>query len=261
MKQSLVIFLLFAMSLKGIAQTHNYFVFGVGFSLAKDLDRGQSPLIYKGLCPVIKLGYESYSPQWIKMLFIDLQYGKLKNRFSPDFPGEKPHLIVGRINYSVYKGGWVKPKKMNFFPGLFLDITSNMRVLPKLGNSALGYEILSDIGLTCLTQNKMKQENSHLSFSHSLQIPIASYLFRSNYVSMMNYIDPKATYARTILSDGEFVSLNRLFRITSQVSSSYISASNNRLNLTWKWDYFSCNTSNRSESMQNMFVFSPMYNF
>jgi len=261
MKQPVIIFLLLALSLKGLSQTQNYFFLGVGFSLAKELDSGQSPLIYKGLCPVFKLGYESFSPQWIKMLEIELQYGKLKNRYSPDFESEKPYLIIGRINYSVYKGGWVKPKKLNFLPGLFLDITSNMRVLPKLGNSALGYEFFSDIGLTGLTQNKRKHENSRYSFSHSLQIPIASYLFRSNYVSMMNYIDPKATYARTMLSDGKAVSLNRLFRITSQVSAGYISENNNRMNLTWKWDYISCNTLNKSESMQNMFVLSPMYNF
>jgi hypothetical protein len=261
MRKIVICSFLLVIQLQIFAQRDNYFVFGLGFSMTSVMDKGQSPLLYQCKSPKIKLGYESYSPKWIHRFSIDFQYGNLKNRYSPDFYEEQPYLILGHINYSVNRNCFNLPKNMKLAPGIFINLTTNLRMIPKLQNSMAAYEVFPCFGLSEVLCKDFNLGNRAFTISHSLQIPVVAYMMRSNYVSMMNYIDPKATYLGTILSSGKLVTINKLFQVKSTIDLQYSLSNNNQLKLSYLWDFYQCNTSNKSQSVQNALIFSTMFNF
>jgi hypothetical protein len=261
MKKIIVYLFLFYIPIYISGQNDKYFVFGLGFSLTSIKDNGQSPLLYNSKSPIIKLGFESYSENWKQKISVDFQYGSLKNRHSPDFYEEQPYLILGHINYSINRSCYRFGNEMSYSPGVFIDVTANLRMIPKLENSMAGYEMFPNIGYSQIIDKDIHIGNSNFKFSHSLQIPVVIYLMRSNYVSMMNYIDPKATYLGTILSSGNWSTINKLFRINTKLDFSYSLKNNNQLKLTYLWDYYRCKTINKSQTVQNGLILSTLFNF
>jgi len=234
---------------------------GIGFPVTKVKDQGQSPLLYKSRSPSIKIGFVLNSAKWCHKVDFCFQYGKIVNRYSPDFYKKQPFMVLFRLNYSVARTCLRYASGVNLSTGTFIDLTGNLRMIPKLENSMASYEMFPNIGLLGCIKKDIRNDSRNLLLSYNLQMPVLSYLMRPNYVTMMNYVDPKANYLKTILSNGSIVTANKLFRINSILDLAFCLENNNRIKLSYLWDYYLCNTANISAMNQYGFTFSTMSNF
>ncbi|MCD4676378.1 MAG: hypothetical protein K8S18_10345 [Desulfobacula sp.] len=253
-----------------------YLGMGLGVSYIRVLDKGTSPLIYKGLqFPFTSFGYLVHSGKMIKTIETDFSFGWLNTRTQTPWydPENTSYYLAFRFNILKKLRSVIKDK-INWYLGPEFNINGHFRVNYKYMNSAFNFDNYNGIGIATRFEFpfsytnkefkflgiKFKRRDRDLRLSWQLSMPVYSVMIRPNYVTISHFTVPELQRKLTSehITSGFFVPFN----LRSQTELYYILHNNNMLKLTYIWNFFSHDPGyNKVQSGIHGFLFSIVFKF
>lgn len=225
------------------AQEINRFITtGIGAGHISVRDLGMSPLLYSGVGYFSSFSYNKRSVKKIKTFELNIAYGKIKHKKS-----DVGILHNGRVEIKYdYFRNIVTKENYTFFLGANIGVLGGYRYQPFFLNSAHNYDIVHSAGISSLFNYKFWINKKPLVLSSIINIPIISDVIRPAYASPL----PEGLQTfRTELSEAYFksiqlMSIRKFFRITNCMSANYPILGNDKIGLSYQWEYFQIKTDN-----------------
>jgi len=229
-----------------------YILFGSGFDLYKVIDKGMSPLKYKGPGATFVLGYRNIDEKRIHWFESDFTGGYLYTRNFPDNDENMAFYYTGELDYSYYSRLSNGNPEDKFYLGGSFDSKINFRYNPKLANSFLNYEAFSSLAFSGL-YSKTKQQplreyklwifkiiapEKNINYKIRAKLPLLSFVIRPPYITVSDFLDPNLDYVNDRVNQGKFLSWNKFFRFSTVFERNRILKNGNMISYSYLWDFY-----------------------
>jgi hypothetical protein len=213
-----------------------YFFLGLGLPLAKVRDQGHSPLIYKGLNPTLRIGYERVGIDAVSRIAFSFSSGQIKPNTRP-----KPEKLLSsadigtiEVSYAYYRRNnkTYDTEGLNRYYGGAFTFMFDGRSYNLPSNNLFGFQANMSLNAGAFVQKKI---NDSWRLSDELFTPLLTFALRPNYIGLM----PMATNdfsAKKILKTGKIVTINKVFRLYNRLGFNQQINDHRQRRLSYSWD-------------------------
>lgn len=215
-----------------------YFFLGIGLPIMKVRDQGHSPLKYQGFLPTLRIGYEQINESYVSRVVVSASFGMTspKNKPRPQQTISNAEVNQLQINYSYYKHiSQYSPNGWNTYLGGVFTITMDLRNYNLPSNNLLGYQINASLNPGSFIQKNLDDK---WRFNYEAFTPVLSYALRPSYMGMIPMKDGDFN-AKSVLSNGKIVTVNKLFRFYNRFSFDQTINDHRQRRINYAWDFHS----------------------
>ncbi len=232
---------------------------GGGYGNAGFRDQLQSPRIYQGGSFSFSAGYEKLDARRIKLLDLVAFTGTAGNQLSGSF-GSNSASVMGL----QYTGGrlWrirLPLGRWQWYAGPAIQLYTQLRTLPDLGNSSLGYDFYAGLGGVSRLEFPLylKSDRSYkfLIFRYTrralrpirlgwqLELPLAGLHTRSPFAGVTNTIgnDPVDGLLADLMDNSRFKGPGSYLYLRNHFYGHYFLKNGNALTFGWQWAGYAYN--------------------
>ncbi|NOX46792.1 MAG: hypothetical protein GXO89_07425 [Chlorobi bacterium] len=224
---------------------------GIGFAKMSAKDKATSPLLYSGPTLLSNLDYLVHSDKLIKTVEFTAGVSEIRTNKDTHYGLTRSYAYGFYFNFRFTHNQKVlqfAKDKIKWYVGPGINITNFSRINYKFGNSLYNYEYMAGIGVSSrmefpfsykgkdfkFLRMKLHRRDRQLLLSWKLYVPVFTSIYRPNYVSILNFIDPETSIFNTNnLHSGIFTFLE----IQSDIELFYFLHNGNILKLSYLWEY------------------------
>ncbi len=268
MKVKLLSLLLFSfLFTEGFSQKverDNWIPFSLGLTYNTVKDAGMSPVTYSGPGIAFSLGYNREREKSINRIAFTLNSGILMSKYYSDT--EK-----GIGNLSGYNLSYIHLRRLKkimknrvywYFGGKF-DILANFRTNLQLGNSYSNYEAFASLAPATSLKYDFKIKKRKLYLYLGMSLPVFSYCVRPNYISVFDFTAnlDEEDLINDFFDNGKIATINRLFRLNTNLEFAYRMRNNNMLKFSYLWGFYNYKGGkNKVQAATHGIIFTALFN-
>ncbi|MEX0966423.1 MAG: hypothetical protein WD077_04240 [Bacteroidia bacterium] len=243
---------------------HHWVNLSGGWNYAQMRDEGMSPLLYKGSIFSFITGYETLTAKGIQAVMLSIAGGNAKPATS-GFSRADAFTIRADADYTFMPETWSSDnRKYIVYSGGSLMNVATVRQHSLYSNNDYNYEFFSSLAAAGNLKRKLQVLKHRFDLDWQLRLPFLSFALRPAFASsaVEKYDPEEYSLTGSALRSGEFVSVNHLLRLNSQLSGTYFLNNGNALRLGYSWDYYSYSKIeiNRVKAGFHSITFSTLFN-
>lgn len=242
-------------------QNQRYWLLGFGISGQSMYDEAASFVRYNGSGIGPSLGLIKTSEKRYRQFKLEPTFNKLTtNRGNGLRPMEvKTTRFVLDYQYLLKVKQW--NEKLKLYAGGDASFLFNLKRAEQLDNSQLFYDYALSIGPAAKLDKDFTWRKRNCTLSYNLGIPLISQIARPYYLNRIEFIDPKNNFVGDLFKNSSIVSVNKLIRVTSEVSLTYPLFNHNALQISYRWDFYKMKTINAVYAAEHLISFTFMSNY
>lgn len=242
--------------------TTRYHYIGPGFSMAKMIDEGISPLRYKGPAASVNGGFHFRKPDQIKHLDVVFEYGELSNNAN--------NSTITHIMTDVDLK-WLKTinlgaeGKIKWMAGGIWSNNWTFWLHNNYSNNAYNNNFYSNLGPALGANYNFRLFERDFSLRSTAFLPVLNFIVRPAFSNsrfkgfLDQQDDEKDVFA--FLQSGEFATIPNYFRLKTLFALEYYIKNNNGLRLSYSWDYYGFDNYNNLKGGTHNLSFAILLNF
>lgn len=241
---------------------NSYFQTSAGFSYFNLRDQATSPLLYSGLSFVSQLKLNFVSEKMRHGFEFSFVYGNL-NPYSSISSANLENLR-GEINhYYVRKIKQFNLVHLNVFAGASINIRGGFRNHSRFTNNSFSFDQTNSLNLNLLAELPFNLFRREFLLSYHSFIPVYAFIVRPSFASSVpeGFTEQSGNNISDYLSSGFHATLNKYFRWNNSFELQYIIRNNNRIRLSYSWDYYKIEGLKTMESASHYILFGTMFSF
>ena len=220
---------------------YRYLDFGVGWAYGRVLDKGMSPLIYKGGGILAPFGYQKRKGKFYERLDLAFRYGTLKPGINPEKTSAQNEWIRIDLDYTWLKHIKSEPEKMlDWFAGARLANLGEFRIHNLYSNNSLNYTYATSLGPAGRVEKGFSLWGKRFSASFDLFFPLINVVMRPGFATSLptGYIDSSGSTFENVRESLDVVSLDKFVRVNTDLRLKYLLNNGNAISLGYNWDFF-----------------------
>ena len=255
---------------------NKYLGAGIGLAKMSAKDKATSPLLYAGTVALANMQYLVHSEELIKTVDLSLGGGYISTNKDTHYGLTRSRATGIHFNFRFTHNQKVlqfAKDKLSWYVGPGINFTNFSRINYKFGNALYNYEYMAGIGVSSQMEfpfsykskdckflgMNLHRRDRNLRLSWQLYLPVFTSIYRPNYVTILNFIDPETpVFNSNNLDSGIFTFLE----IQSNIDLYYYLQNGNMLKLTYLWEYHQYKPGyNNVQGAMNGFSFSFVFKF
>lgn len=215
---------------------NTYFFLGLGLPIANVRDEGHSSLIYRGINPTLRIGYERIGTDVVTRITLGFSSGQLKpkTRPKPEKQLSSAEVTSFEVSYAHYRRansvydaeGW------NRYFGGAITLLFDGRNYNLPSNNLFGYQANFSLNAGAYVQKKI---NNTIRINDELFTPLLTFAMRPNYIGLMP-LTTNDFSAKKILKTGKLVTVNKVFRLYNRIGFDQMINDHRQRRLSYTWD-------------------------
>ena len=259
---TLMIILPFLSACAGVVDsTERYFYTALGWPYSNHQDKGMSPLVFSGSGGHAGMGVFVLRPSGMHQFDLRFTGAALSAQdFDPTV-----RLFRGDLEYSYQRLVLSKPeRKLGLLVGGAWQNMTALRHHTRYTNNSINYEFMSSLSIAATVIKRFELFNRHWSFHWQASLPVFSLQLRPQYASSApeaypEHEEPFKIFYKSLRP----ASFGSTFRLNSQFRLLYELRRNNKVGLTYYWDFYRINhiPVNRVTAGYHALIVSLMFDF
>ena len=213
-----------------------YFFLGLSLPIAKVRDEGHSPLIYKGLNPTFRAGYERVGTDVVSRITFSFSSGEIKPkpRPHPEKSLSKAEINTIEVCYAYYRrlNGTYDAEGWNRYVGGAITFLFDGRNYNLPSNNLFGYQANLSLNAGGFVQKKVAK---NYRLNDELLTPLLTFAMRPSYIGLLPIMQNNLS-AKRILKTGKVVTVNKLFRFYNRIGFDQQINDHRQRRLSYTWD-------------------------
>ncbi|TVR74184.1 MAG: hypothetical protein EA408_03205 [Marinilabiliales bacterium] len=225
--------------------------FGGGWQAGGLRDRGISPLYYSGHYGLAQAGYYYISDSTLAGISTNFSWGRIIPAIYPGPDGSEIISIRGSLDFQLLRyAGTLTGEKIRLHAGGTMTSNIGFYEHNNLMNSAKKNYSFSTLNVTGSISDAINIMGRDFMVSFTASIPVISFIVRpsQSYIKPEGFLDHNTGNIRSFFSSIEIASLNRFAGAVTETAIERTLSSGNKIQLGYKWQYFSHMNENRLES-------------
>jgi hypothetical protein len=241
-------------------ERQRYFLFGAGITSQSFYDEAVSRVRYgkTGLAPL--LGHIKTKGNRYSQLLIEPSFLSLNTKRSDSL---RPMKISTVRLVTDYQQLYTVPRwdKYNVMVGGHASLVAAYKEAPQLDNSAIVYDYALSLGVSGRASTPLRLLNHDCVLSYQLSLPLIAHIARPMYLNRIEFLDPDNNFVNDIFANSRIVTLNKYFRLNSQLAVTYKLRTGNALRLGYHWDFYRMKDINRVFAAEHLVAFTFMFSY
>ena len=237
----------------------SYFFLGFSLPLVKVRDEGHSTLLYRGLNPTFRLGYERVGTDVVSRISVSFSSGdiKPKTRPQPDKTLSKAEISTIEISYAYYQrlGNAYDTEGVNRYVGGALSFLFDGRSYNLPSNNLFGYQANLSLNAGGFF---MKKINNTVRANDEILTPLLTFSMRPNYIGLMPLTTGDFS-VKKVLQTGKFVTVNKVFRLYNRLGFDQQINDHRQRRLSYTWDGMMNNVSRPLRSVSAGLTYESLF--
>lgn len=214
----------------------SYFFLGLGLPIVKVRDVGHSALIYKGLNPSLRIGYERIGTDVVSRITFSFSSGQIKpkTRPKPDKQLSSAETGTFEVSYAYYRrvGDAYDAEGLNRYFGGAVTLLFDGRNYNLPSNNLFGYQANLSLNAGGYVQKKI---NNAWRFNDELFTPLLTFAMRPNYIGLMPMTSNDFS-AKKVMKTGKLVTVNKVFRLYNRFGFDQQINDHRQRQVAYTWD-------------------------
>ena len=213
-----------------------------GYAYQEGRDAGMSPLIYCGNNFTAMLGIGIRAPRSINRVDVSGLIGYMQPPAQPKGDRSTAKAYRAQLDYSYLHivKQW-KLGALRLYAGGSWNTLANLRDNTGYDNNKYNYDFSTSIGPAAVLYYNFNIRKKKLLFYTGIELPLLAFNIRPAYASSIpeGFIAQQGGDVKAFFKSGEVQSFNRFFRLRVNSTLEYILFNQNRILLSYVWDYYS----------------------
>lgn len=227
------------------------FTLAVGGTWQMRKDNLFSPLTYEGIGGELHLGTETLSERWFTQLDAWGSYNKVRT-YVPKGYNYSAHAFRAGLSYSALHRFRADNQRFRWYVGGSVFSNGNGQYYVANVNNILSYDVPTGIAAATYVQKNFRFWRKNLVASSQLTLPLLAYNLRPTYIGFSNEDFLKAQTG--------FVALPKLFQLDWRWSVELPLSNQNKIRLTYRWEYLNDNQKGRLQLGTQTVLFQTLFN-
>ena len=213
-----------------------YFFLGLGIPFTKVRDEGHSSLIYQGINPTLRIGYERVGTDVVSRITFSFSSGEIKpkTRPKPEKQLSNAEISSFEVSYAYYRraNDVYDTEGVNRYFGGVITLLFDGRKYNLPSNNLFGYQANLSANAGAYFQKKI---NNSVRINDEVYMPLLTFAMRPNYIGLM----PMATNdfsAKKIMKTGKLTTVNKMFRLYNRFGLDQQINDHRQRRLSYTWD-------------------------
>ncbi|MCD6064643.1 MAG: hypothetical protein K0R82_2554 [Flavipsychrobacter sp.] len=238
-----------------------YFLFGAGITGQSFYDEAISGTWYSntGMAPL--LGHFKIKNGHLSQLLIEPSFLSLRTKESDKLIPMRVSTVRVVTDYHLLYDIKKWSKKYDVKLGGLASLVAEYKEAPQLDNSAIVYDYALSLGVSGRAARNVRVLKHAAELSLQLSMPLIAHMTRPMYLNRIEFLDPENDLLGDIFGNADIVTLNRYFRINSQLALRYHLSTGNDVRLAYHWDFYRMKDINRVFAAEHMVSFIFMFRY
>jgi hypothetical protein len=237
----------------------SYFFLGVNVPMVKVRDDGHSSLIYSGLNPTLRLGYERVGTDVVSRITFSFSGGEIKpkTRPQPEKHLSKAEISTFEVTYAYYRrmGNAYETEGLNRYVGGAITFLFDGRTYNLPSNNLFGYQANLSLNAGGYVQKKI---NNSVRMNDEIFTPLLTFAMRPNYIGLMPMTTSDFS-VKHVLKTGQFVTVNKLFRFYNRFGFEQQINDHRQRQVAYTWDALINNVSRPLHSVSSGVSYESLF--
>ena len=229
-----------------------FFTTSIGGTWQARKDNLFSPLTYEGIGGEMHIGSERISERWFKQFDMWGSYNKARSYVTKGY-NYSAHIFRGGLSYAAMHRILPDNKLCQLFVGGSVFSNGNGQYYLGNVNNSLSYDFPSGIAAGAFVQKNFRLFRRNWVASSQLSLPLVAYNLRPTFIGFSN--------EDFLTTQTGFVAIPKLFQLDWRWSVEYPLSNNNKLRLTYRWEYLDDKQNGRLQLGTQTLLVQSLFNF